>query len=136
MPETLVWEEIVLPQPPPADDGIGGLLWLAGILLLGIIAIAGWYRQRRPAQRAQRAIKRLQKQIKNDPAHTREHLYQLRACLRDGLGTHRLSENAGNEAWRQYLEALTYHSFAPPTPSTETTLQLAQQALRWLEVRE
>jgi hypothetical protein len=135
MPTIPGWEEIVLPQAPATTTPLHwGLLVVA---LAVVFAVVVWlYCRRRPRQRAQRALRRLEKTVAKQPESTRLCLYELRTWLRHGLGVNDLQQAQPTvtdvAAWRDFLTVLTERSFAPQPPSTEAALALTQQARRFL----
>jgi hypothetical protein len=128
------WVDIVPPEVPaysvdPVLLALSAALFVAA-LVLGVIVY------RRPRQKAKRMLRRLAHDLKRCSSEVKPACFQVRQCLRSGLGQPRLQSvpwgPANHAHWQAYLNRLTKCCFAAEPPSVVEVDGIIQEALAWL----
>ena len=130
------WVDIVPPAPPAV--GADPTLLLVVLLLLGLL-LAGVLYWRRPRPRARRRLRRLDRALRRARLEPKQAGFEIRHCLREGLGQRHLEalrlEDALQAEWQAYLARLRHCCFAASPPTRVELDALIRQARRWLRVR-
>lgn len=128
------WVDII---PPTAPVDNTPLIWLAGLVLLTLLAVlAYWHWRSRSKQQALRALRTLQKNIRRQ-TDTKRALFLLTEQLRRGFVVPRLDAvmMAGDkkQKWMQFRNSLQHACYCKGAPDHEMLKTFCNSGIDWLK---